>query len=414
MAVVDVVAAAVVVLAVARVGGALARRLGSDRVVGEIVAGFGLALAIAWLAAPLVSGTVLPEGVMAGLRFVAEAGLAWYLVGITHELRFGLRGPDRSGVGWVAVGSLVPPLCLGAVLGAWPLTQAGPAIRGAAPAPAFVLFVAVALAITAVPVLARVIGDRGMSHTRAGRVALAAAIVNDSAGWLVLSVAVSLNAESPTALLRSLFVLLGGAVVALLLRRLMRVGAPRRPLAVTSIALVALAVSQLTEHLGLTAIFGAVLVGLAIPAGPTSPWQPAVVAVSRAGRGLVPLYFAVTGLSVFATAALAVPWWLIVLVLGCGVVGKVGGGYLGAALGHHGRWDAARIGVLMNTRGLTELVVLQVGYHAAIITGTLFLAFLVMALVTTACTGPALSALDRLHRRRHPAEAVGGGHQAAR
>jgi Kef-type K+ transport system membrane component KefB len=401
----QVIAAAAVVLALTMAGGAVAGWLRQDRVIGEIAVGLLVAPAVLWLAGPDLLHRMLPAGALAALKLVAEAGLVLYLVGVTHKLELGAAGLERRVLGWVALGGFLPALCLGAALGGW-LLNAGPGTRGTAPAPAFLVFVAVAMAITAVPVLARIIGDRGLSDTRAGQLALAAAIIADSVGWLLLSVALSLNADSPAGVVRSFVVLVGAGVLALVLRRALRAPAVRalaarsRPVTVVVVGTVALAVSFATEQLGLTAIIGAVLVGFAIPPGDRESWPAAVAAVSRVGRRLVPLYFGVTGFLVFTSVPGIESWWLAVLVLGLGIVGKVGGGYLGARLGRQGHWDALRIGTLMNTRGLTELVVLRAGYSAGILTGSLLLTMVLMALVTTVVTGPLLSLVGRWERAR--------------
>ena len=159
------------------------------------------------------------------------------------------------------------------------------------------------------------------------------------------------------------------------------------------------------ERLGLTAIFGAVLVGLAIPAGKDGPWTATAASVAKAGRALVPVFFVVTGITVLTSAFAAASWALIVIATTLGALGKLGGGYLGARRGGQSRRTSARVGVLMNTRGLTELIVLKVGYSAGILSAPLFLALVVMALTTTAMTGPLLLLIDRMELRRRPVPA---------
>ena len=143
--------------------------------------------------------------------------------------------------------------------------------------------------------------------------------------------------------------------------------------------------------------------GLAIPAG---GWDAVVRRVTRAGRLLVPVFFVVTGITVFAGQFGSTPWFAIVLATALGIVGKVGGGYLGARIGGAPASDAVRVGVLVNTRGLTELVVLQAGYGAGILTAPVFLALVVMALVTTAMTGPSYGLLERRASSRWKAAAL--------
>src|SRR5205823_6247104 len=137
-------------------------------------------------------------------------------------------------------------------------------------------------------------------------------------------------------------------------------------------------------------------------AGSASPWTPVVRSVGRVGLWLIPVFFVVTGISLLATPVRGLSWATIALVTVLGIVGKGVGTYAGARLAGESRSSSARLGALMNTRGLTEIVLLQVGFGAGILTAGLFVAFLVMALVTTALTGPALSWTDRVAARRLP------------
>jgi Kef-type K+ transport system membrane component KefB len=160
------------------------------------------------------------------------------------------------------------------------------------------------------------------------------------------------------------------------------------------------------EHSGMTAILGAVLAGFAIPA--SEPWADAVGEVLTGGERLIPIYFVVSGITVltkgFATASAS----LICLAILAGLAGKIAGGYTGARLGGLDTVDSLRVGVLMNTRGLTELLVLQVGYNAGVLTAPLYLALVVMALVTTLLAGPLLQLIDGYDSRaRTPASAPG-------
>jgi Kef-type K+ transport system membrane component KefB len=263
-----------------------------------------------------------------------------------------------------------------------------------------VLLVAVTLAITAVPVLARILTDRDMAGTVSGRLAMTAAIVMDTGGWLLLAVAVGLRSGNLAGFLQSVGVLVGGAVVALGIRRVLRTEAAGRLCArlprttAVLLAAVAIAVALTVEHLGLTSILGAALVGLAVPVN-EAPWARTVGLVSGVGRALVPVFFVVTGVSVLIGAFSAAPWTLIAVVIVLGVAGKLGGGYVGARLGGQSRKVAVQVGTMMNTRGLTELIVLQVGYSSGILTAPLLLALVIMALATTALTGPLLLAVDR-------------------
>jgi Kef-type K+ transport system membrane component KefB len=396
-----VVAALAVIVLVGLAGRQVARWLRQPQVIGEITGGI-----LAGPAAVALLGTarfheLLPAPVMSVLKTLGELGLILLLVGVAHELKTGPARLPRRAVAWVAAGSFVPALLLGAVLALFVLRFTGPAVRGDAPAPAFVVMVAVTMAITAVPVLARILTDRGMTGTRAGRLSMSGSIAMDTAGWLLLAVAIGLRSGQVTGFLKAVAVLAGGVVVALGIRRVLRTEAagrlcsrlPRTTAVI--LAAVAIAVALTVEHLGLTSILGAALVGLAVPVGDSAPWAKAVDMVTSVGHFLVPVFFVVTGVNVLVGAFSAAPWELIAVVVVLGVVGKIGGGYLGARLGGQSRTVSAQVGVMMNTRGLTELIVLQAGYSAGILTAPLMLTSIVMALVTTALTGPLLLCIDR-------------------
>lgn len=381
-----------------------ARRLGQPLVVGEIVAGMLGGPVLAVVLGVATFRLLMPAAVLSALKFVTEIGLVLFLVGLAHKLRTGPTGGYGRTVGWVAFGGFVPSAAGGVVLAGWILLTGGGAVRGHSPTPAFVVFLAVAMATSAVPVLARILADRGMADTSVGRLAVAAAVVMDTVGWLLLSIAVGLNTGSQTGFMQATAVLGGGAAVALGIRAMLRTDVAaalcaRLPrFTAVLLAIVTLAVAFTVERLGLTSILGAILVGLAVPSA--DGWATAVAAVSRIGRALVPIFFVVTGVAVLTSAFSAAPWTVIVVATGLAIVSKIGGGYLGARLGGKDRADAARVGALMNTRGLTELVVIQAGYGTGIVAGPLYLALVVMAVVTTAMTGPLLTLVDRVAARR--------------
>ncbi|MGC0419059.1 cation:proton antiporter [Embleya sp. AB8] len=396
-----------VVVLIVLAGRFAARRARQPEVVGELTAGI--------LAGPLAVrllgrdtfDDVLPGEVLHDLKLLAEAGLVLFLVGLTHKLRTGSPAPARRATGWVVAGALLPALAAGGLLAGWVLLDGDPVVRGTAPVAALVLMLAVSLSVTAVPVLARILTDRGMTDTGVGRLALTSAIVIDAVSWLLLTVTVGLAKGSVEGFLRSMAVLGCGAAAAVLLRLVLRARAASRLCArapwgaAVLVGAVAVAMAITMERQGMTAIIGAALAGLAVPATPG--WDPVVHAVTRVGRSLVPVFFVVTGVTVLTKDLGSAPLVLIALATFLGIAGKAVGGYLGARLGAQSHWDALRIGALMNTRGLTELIVLQVGHRAGILTTPLFLALVVMALVTTALTGPSLLGVDRAELRRRGA-----------
>ncbi|MFF0739453.1 cation:proton antiporter [Streptomyces sp. NPDC004111] len=412
-------AALAAVLLLAAGGRALARRVRLPAVIGEVTAGLLAGPAVLALFGAGFFRQVLPEPVLADLKVLGQAGLVLFLVGLTHRLRAGDRRASRRALSSLVCGALLVPLAAGLLLVAVIGATGDTAARGTAPFPAFVVMVAVAMSITAVPVLSRILVDRGMTESAAGNLALGAAVVIDGIGWVLLTLAIGLGAGEASGLPGAGRALLFAAVVALLLRWVLRGAGMRRVLAGRPLAAallvgsVALATALETEHLGLTAVVGAALVGLAVPtdvrwAAP-EPWAPAVARVSRAGLALTPVFFVVTGITVLTQAFAAASWTLVAAALVLGLAGKLVGGYAGARAGGLEKAEALRVGALMNTRGLTELIVLQAGHSAGLLPAPLVLALIVMALVTTAATGPLLGLVDRTAGRRAPGGTPPGG-----
>lgn len=398
-------AALALALLVAYAGRLAARALRQPEVIGEITGGLLIGPLIIALAGRGGLATLFGPPVLGVLRLLGQIGLVLFLVQVAHELR---RSADRSRVraaGWVAAGAFLPALAAGLAFAGILMAGGDPGLRGHAPAPAFLLLVAVSLTVTAVPVLARILADRGMLGSLPGTLSMSAAVVIDAITWPILAVAIGLSTGRMSGALVALAVLAIGLGVALVLARLLagRSVARYSRLVAVGIAVVAFGAAETTERFGVTTIFGAFLIGLAIPAD--GGWDRAVGRLSWASSKLMPIFFVVTGVLVFTAPLGSLPWLIIPLVLVLAMAGKIGGGYLGARLGGHPPPVGARIGILMNTRGLTEIIVLQAGFSAGVLPPALYLVLLVMALVTTALTGPLLSWMAR-REARSPVEAA--------
>jgi len=404
-----VVAVLAVVLAAALLGRLAARAARQPEVIGEILAGILIVPVVAAVAGHGALAALLPPDVLGVLKYIGKVGLVLFLVGVAHELRRGGGGLGSRSVGWVTIGSFFPALASGFVFAGWVLWSGDGVLRGSAPTVSLVLMIAVALSVTAVPVLARILEDRDMMAGRNGKLSMAAAVFTDSTAWLLLVVAMGTASGGWGGVVRSLAVLAVGVTIALLGRILLR-GATAGTLAArfprllsVAVAVAALVVAIEMEHWGLTAVFGAFVVGLAMPNGEGAErWEEVTRPVASLGRLFVPVFFVVAGMGLFSTPSSSLPWVAAVLATALAILGKVGGGYLGARLGGETRRDAVTIGVLMNTRGLTEIVVLQAGYSAGLLSAALFLALVIMALVTTGLTGPLLSLIDLRARRTAP------------
>ena len=396
----------VVVLAAARLAGLLVRPLGQPAVVGEMLAGLALGPSLLGAVAPGAMRALFPPDALVPLATLSQLGVLLYMFVVGLRLDLGaLHGRARTAVA-VSHASIVLPLALGAGLA--PLLHPAFAPPGVA-LPPFALFLGAAMSVTAFPVLARILEERGLAGTRLGTIAIAAAAVDDATAWCILAAVVAV-AGGPTtgaaAALRAILLAAGWALLLVLVARplLARLAAARRAgdrpasATVVSLAVVAALVSALvTEWIGVHALFGAFLAGVAVPrVGARHGLATAIADRIEAvvGAVLLPVFFAFTGLR--ASVGLldgAEAWTAAGLVLLAAVVGKVGGSAGAARLLRMGWRDALAVGALMNTRGLMELVIASVGLEIGVISPALFTMLVLMALATTAMTSPLLALL---------------------
>ncbi|MFI8362584.1 cation:proton antiporter [Streptomyces sp. NPDC085612] len=387
------------IIAMARVLGAAARACGQPAVIGEIVA--GVLLGPTLLGAHF-AGILFPSEVRPLLSALAGVGLALFMFAVGLEMDLGVLREGGRVTLWATTFSTVLPLGLGAVL-AWLLADR----YGHGPLPAFVLFFAVAMAATAFPVLARIIADRGLTRTRIGTTALTCAAVTDLLVWILLAVAAALatgaDLDWRLALLVPYAVLMI-TVVRPLLRKAGEVSRRRgirgtesgsgKDVNLLVLVLAGLLLSSAcTEWMGLHYIFGAFLFGAVVPREGAGPLRDgALQRMEPLSRLLLlPVYFVMAGLKVDLSRLDFGDLGTLAAILVVAMTGKLLGAYLGARLGGFGRRPAAALGALLNTRGLTELVVLGVGLELGLLDGTLYSLMVVMAVTTTALTGPLLT-----------------------
>lgn len=381
------------ILCLARLLGALASRLGQPSVIGEIFAGVLLGPT---LFGDDLSELVFPADVRLLLSALAGVGVALFMFVVGTELDIGvLRGGGRVTL-WTSVGSTVLPLALGAGL-ALLLVRS----HGKGSSVGFVLFFAVAMSVTAFPVLARIIADRELAHTRLGTTALTCAAIADLLAWTLLAVVVAIATGERLDWRLALVVPYVTVMVTLgrpLLRRAgqagteaARTGGNRNFLALVLGGL--LLSAAFTEWLGLHYIFGAFLFGALLPRGVGGRLRDGVLqrVEPLCGLLLLPVYFVLSGLKVDLSELDASSLGELAAILAVATTGKFLGAYAGARFGGLDSRHSAALGALLNTRGLTELVVLGVGVELGVLDGTLYSLMVVMAVTTTALTGPLLS-----------------------
>jgi Kef-type K+ transport system membrane component KefB len=389
-----------IVVILARLLGTAARWLGQPPVLGEILA--GILLGPTFLHGR-ITATLFPAAEIAPLTALADLGLVLFMFVVGYELDLRLiRGRERVALG-VSAGAVALPLILGVALGVWL------AHRHHLPHVAtFALFIGTAMAATAFPVLARILTDRGLHRTRIGGIALASAAIADVLAWTLLAVVVALAGTG--AQWRVLLALPYAAAMFLIVRpllgRLARVyrRAGRLTPDILATVLAGLLLScYVTNWMGLHFIFGAFLFGAVMPREDVLALREEILERLEQVSVLVllPLYFVVAGLSIDLSAIGSSGLGELGAILVVAVAGKLIGAYLGAQLtGVRGR-NAGVIATLMNTRGLTELVILGVGLQLHLLPPSLYSLMVVMALVTTAMSGPLLKLIypDRIMQR---------------
>ena len=392
--------ALLLVVAVAQLAGQLFRRIGQPPVIGEMFAGILLGPSLLGRLAPEVSNFLLPASVAPYLRAIAQIGVVLYmfLVGLELDVRQ-LR--QRAGAALVISASgIAMPLLLGSVFAGLLYTRVAPA---GVPQFLFGAFFCVALSVTAFPVLARIVGERGLDKSTMGVLALTCAAADDIAAWCLLSIVVSFAHADPSAglvtvLYAGLYVTTMLVGVRPLFMRLVRREEQEAALSRGTLAVLfcALLVSALvTEWIGIHALFGSFLVGALVPSESKLAQRATEQLEDVVSVLFLPIFFAFTGLRTqLSLLSGADAWALCGLIVLIAFLGKAGGVSLAARVCGVPWRTALGLGALMNTRGLMELIVLNVGLDLGIISPSLFAMMVVMALVTTCSAGPMLTALE--------------------
>jgi Kef-type K+ transport system membrane component KefB len=396
----------IVILVASRIVSSLFHKIGQPSVIGEMVAGLMLGPSLLGMLFPNAMSFLFPESSMSTLRSLSQIGviLFMFIVGTEINARH-LREKARAAV-IISHASIVAPFFLGATVSLLIYRSFAPPDISFT---SFALFIGVAMSVTAFPVLARIIEERGMSNSYLGSTAIACAAVDDVTAWCILATVIAvvkMNGIGPSALT----VFLALAFTAFMLcvlkpwlnRRIgegVKLGKNGNGILVFALVL-AFTSAYFTEVIGIHALFGAFLAGAVMPATSTvrSFLKDKLAAFSSAA--LLPLFFAFTGLR--TQISLLNDWqsWLVCAgIIAVAIAGKLGGGMLAARWAGMSWSDSISIGVLMNTRGLMELVVLNIGYDLGILSGRIFAIMVLMALVTTCMTGPLLSLIEFATRK---------------
>jgi K+:H+ antiporter len=406
--IVHVFLALAVVVVVGHVLGRLLSAIGQPPVIGEVLGGIAIGPSLLGRISPEAVAFILPSEAIPVLSVISQLGVALYmfLVGLSLDVDR-IRDKARAAVA-ISNAGIVTPFVLGTLLSLYLYPRFG---TSDVTFMSFTLFIGVAMSITAFPVLARILTDRNMSRTQIGMLALTCAAADDLTAWCLLALVVGVvRSAVQDALMVAVFAAMFVAVMFFAVRPALRrlaasvEGAPVTQ-GVVALTLVLVLVSMLiTEAIGVHVILGAFLLGALIPHGSalaralTERMEDLVTVL------LLPAFFSLTGMRTqIGLVSGTAEWLAVLLVIGVATLGKFGGSALAARVSGLSWRQSSVLGALMNTRGLMELIVLNIGLELGVISPTLFTMMVLMALTTTMMATP----LMRLaHARTSPSSAI--------
>ena len=400
----------VTIIIAARLFGWIFKKIGQPSVIGEIIAGIVLGPSLIGMYFPEFSGALFPKESLGNLQFLSQIGLILFMfvIGMELDLKV-LRNKAHEAV-VVSHASIIIPFALGMGLAYFIYESFAP--QGVQFS-SFGLFMGIAMSITAFPVLARIVQERGIHKTKLGTVVITCAAADDITAWCILAAVIAIvNAGS---FVSALYIIaLAGAYVLLMIKVvrpfLKRVGdlhASRENLSKPIVAIFFLTLiisAYTTEIIGIHALFGAFMAGAIMPENIKFRNIFIEKVEDVALVLLLPLFFVFTGLRTEIGLLNDIYLWQVAgVIILVAVVGKFFGSALAAKFVGQSWKDSLAIGALMNTRGLMELVVLNIGYDLGVLTPEIFTMMVIMALVTTFMTGPALDLINRIFREEKTA-----------
>jgi Kef-type K+ transport system membrane component KefB len=385
------------ILVLTRAAGWLLRKLGQPAVIGEIGAGIFLGPSLIGAYWPAFTQFAFPKESLGTLSIVSEMGLVLFMFVIGIELDAAVVQKKAKQSLVISGVSIALPFTLGILLSLALYRQyaiAGTSTLG------FSLFMGIAMSITAFPVLARILRERGLDTSRLGLIALSCAAADDVAAWCILAaITAIIKAQGMAGFgwtigLSAAYVVVMLVIIRPLVRRLIlktspEAGTPRHLIPVLLGGM--LASAWCAQVIGIHSLFGAFFFGLIIPVN----WVYRRAFIARvedvAGVLLLPVFFVITGLRTQIGALHGWQDWRVCLVIiAIAVAGKLGGATLAAKATGESWKDAFTLGALMNTRGLMQLIVLNIGYDLGILSPAIFSMMIIMAIVTTAMTAPVM------------------------
>jgi len=397
----------VTIIFVARIFGWISKKIGQPAVIGEIAAGIILGPSLLGFYFPEFSSTLFPAQSLGNLQFLSQIGLILFMFVVGMELDLTVLKNRAQDAIVISHASIVLPFALGMGLAYFIYDSFAPqGIQFLS----FGLFLGIAMSITAFPVLARIVQERGMNKTRLGTIVITCAAIDDITAWCLLAAVIaivkagSIVSSLYTIGMATAYVLVMIRFVRPFLKRVGNLHSSKENLSKPIVAIFFLTLiisSYATEVIGIHALFGAFMAGAIMPDNVNFRNIFIEKVEDVALVLLLPLFFVFTGLRT-EIGLLNDPylWKITGLIILVAVIGKfVGSAFAAKFVGQNWK-DSLSIGALMNTRGLMELIVLNIGYDLGVLTPEIFAMAVIMALVTTFMTGPALSIIDWIFRSK--------------
>jgi len=403
----------ITIILVARIFGWVFKKIGQPSVIGEIIAGIVLGPSLLGLYFPEFSGALFPVESLGNLKFLSQIGLILFMFVIGMELDLKVLKNKANEAVVISHASIVIPFALGIGLAYFVYNRFAP--EGVTFL-AFSLFMGIALSITAFPVLARIVQERGIHKTKLGSIVITCAAADDITAWCILAVVIAIVKAGTFVsslyiiMLAVLYVVAMIFIVKPFLKRIGDLYGSKDTIIKPVVAiffLVLILSSYATEVIGIHALFGAFMAGDIMPDVPKLRTVFIEKVEDVALILLLPLFFVFTGLKT-EIGLLNDPylWKVTGFIILVAVVGKFLGSALAAKFVGQSWRDSLTIGALMNTRGLMELIVLNIGLELKVLTPEVFTMMVIMALVTTFMTGPALDLINYIFKTKDGVEIV--------
>lgn len=411
----------VTVVFVSRAFGSLFKKIHQPMVIGEIIAGIALGPSLLGHFLPQVSHWLFPPQSLSNLQLVSDFGLILFMfvIGMELDTKY-LRQKAREAT-FISHASIVFPFFLGVVLAYFIYSDY--TANNVAFMP-FALFIGISMSITAFPVLARIVQERGLTKTALGNIALTCAAIDDLTAWCLLAIVVAIvkagniSHAVVTIGFSAAYLLVMVYLVRPVMRRVGSIYTSKENMSKSIMAVVFLLVmasSFATEAIGIHALFGAFMAGIIMPQNLrfkqilTDKVEDVSIVL------LLPLFFVATGLHTqIGLLGNTHAWLTCGAVIAAAVVGKFGGSAFAARVVGQSWRNSLSIGALMNTRGLIQLIVLNIGYDLGILSPQMFAIMVLMAIVTTFMTGPSLHFIDVLFKGGHKRKIEQGQHAVYR